>query len=154
MAVLARALMLRPRSRVLLAETCKRIAESGARTRCTGPSVALAQPVVDTGTRSLISSYRFGLMTLSGAGLTGITRPRDRTRAATGRGSVKDQARVIAASYVGMAVMRPAVGGLAGLVGIQATLGLVTIFLGVVVLALSSAVQKTRQHDLITEPST
>ena len=65
---------------------------------------------------------------------------------AAGRGSVKDQARVIAASYVGMAVMRPAVGGLAGLVGIQAALGLVTIFLGVVVLALSRAVQKTRQH--------
>ncbi|MFC6016119.1 MFS transporter [Plantactinospora solaniradicis] len=56
---------------------------------------------------------------------------------AAGRGSVKNQARVIGASYLGMAVMRPAVGGLSTVTSVQVALGLSTIALGVVVLVLA-----------------
>lgn len=61
---------------------------------------------------------------------------------AAGLGSVKNQARVIGASYIGMALMRPAVGGLAAVTGIQVALGLVTILLGVVVLVLAPNARK------------
>lgn len=61
---------------------------------------------------------------------------------AAGRGSVKDQARVIGASYVGMALMRPAVGGLSTITSVQVALGLLTVVLGVVVLALAPKARK------------
>jgi MFS family permease len=61
---------------------------------------------------------------------------------AAGRGSVKDQARVIGASYIGMALMRPTVGGLSSATSVQAALGLVTIVLGVIVLVLAPKARK------------
>jgi MFS family permease len=68
---------------------------------------------------------------------------------AAGRGSVKNQARVIAASYVGMALMRPAVGGLATVVDVQVALGLVTIVLGAAVFVLAP---KARRPEAVPAP--
>ncbi|MER5264318.1 MFS transporter [Actinosynnema sp. NPDC002837] len=61
---------------------------------------------------------------------------------AAGRGSVKDQAKVIGASYVGMALMRPAVGGLSAITGVQVALGVTTVVLGLLVLLLAAKAEK------------
>jgi MFS family permease len=70
---------------------------------------------------------------------------------AAGRGSVKDQAKVIGASYVGMALMRPAVGGLSAVTGVQVALGVTTVVLGLLVLLLAAKAEK--EHSAVDEPS-
>ncbi|MEW1589075.1 MFS transporter [Micromonospora vinacea] len=70
---------------------------------------------------------------------------------AAGLGTVKNQARVIGASYIGMALMRPIVGGLAAVTSIQVALGLVTILLGVVVLVLAPKARK--EPTLVADPT-
>lgn len=68
---------------------------------------------------------------------------------AAGRGSVRNQAQVIGASYIGMALMRPAVGGLAAAIDVQVALGLVTIALGVAVFVLAPKARKAPAADRV-----
>lgn len=102
--------------------------------------------IVGMGVATLSSSIVVVTIGLALAGV-GLQPAHPLALSAAGRGSVKNQARVIGASYIGMALMRPAVGGLAAVTNVQVALGLVTIVLGVVVLALAPKARKLARTD-------